>query len=359
MKATKESHSKCWAEWLDRRSISPTLEDANISFNHLLYYSMSRGDSRAKRDRTELDGSGIDDVEIDSGEVGDNEIGKKGQNLSKSKNSSKSKKTESGFLASGVRKTFIELKQAFIKAPILYHYDSECHIRVEMDVSGYAIGGVLSQLISDDSDQWHPVAFFSRKMILAATSYETYNGELSATVEAFKTWRHYLKGSQHEVLVLTDQNNLRRFIETKSLSSRQVRWAQKLFRYHFWIDYYQGKANKADDALSRYPQQGAKKEETLRAKNVKILHRLQSLLAKVSGFSASQLSSSQLSPLHQIFICGITVFPQLCQFWNFLQNEIALESSYTNIRDMRLRLPELEEKDEKAKAFRAAGFPEN
>ena len=87
-------------------------------------------------------------------------------------------------------------------------------------------------------------------MIPAETRYETHNGELLAIVEAFKTWRHYLEGSQHEVLVLTDYNNPHRFIETKSLSSRQVRWAQELSRYHFQIDYCQGKANGVADALS-------------------------------------------------------------------------------------------------------------
>ena len=118
------------------------------------------------------------------------------------------------------------------------------------------------------------MAFFSRKMIQAETRYETHDGELLAIVEAFKTWRHYLKGFKHEVLVLIDHNNLRRFIDTKSLSSRQVRWAQKLSRYHFQIDYCQGKANGAADALSQYLQRSAEEEETLQAENVKILHHL-------------------------------------------------------------------------------------
>ena len=87
-------------------------------------------------------------------------------------------------------------------------------------------------------------------MIPAETRYETYDGELLAIVEAFKTWRHYLKRSQHEVLVLTDHNNLRWFMETKSLSSRQVCLAQKLYCYHFQIDYCQGKANEIANALS-------------------------------------------------------------------------------------------------------------
>ena len=187
-------------------------------------------------------------------------------------------------------------------------------------------------------------------MIPAETRYETHDGELLAIVEAFKTWKHYLEGSQHELLVLTDHNNLRQFMETKSLSSRQVRWAQELSRYHFQIEYRQGKDNGAADALSQYPQQSAEEEETFRSENIKILHRLQSSLAKVSG-----LSTSQLSPLHQIFICGTTVFLRLNQFLNSLRGEMALDSPYiANIKGMRLRLSELQENNEEAKLFRSS-----
>ena len=182
---------------------------------------------------------------------------------------------------------FTELRQAFIKAPILHYFDLKCHIPVETDISGYAIDEVLSQLISDDLGQWHPLAFFSRKMIPAETRYETHNGELLAIIKAFKTWRHYLEESQHEVLILTDHNNLRQFMETKSLSSRQVHWTQKFSYYHFQIDYYQGKGNKAANALFWYPQQNAEEEKILRTKNVKILYCLQPLLARVSGLSVS------------------------------------------------------------------------
>ena len=89
------------------------------------------------------------------------------------------------------------------------------------------------------------------------------------------------------MLILTDHNNLRRFMDMKSLSSKQVCWVQKLSRYYFQINYYQGKANGATDALSQYLQWGVEEEKTLNAKNVKILHRLQSLLARISGFLVS------------------------------------------------------------------------
>ena len=149
-------------------------------------------------------------------------------------------------------------------------------------------------------------------MIPAETRYETHNTELLVIVEAFKTWRHYLEGCKYEVLVLTNHNNLCCFIDTKSLSSCQVWWAKKLFRYYFRIDYCQGKANVAVDALSCYLQRNLAEEKDLQNENTQILHCLQSLMtnASLSGFSIS-LSSLILSPLHQVLICGMYVLPQL------------------------------------------------
>ena len=93
----------------------------------------------------------------------------------------------SDFFTLGARLAFTKLRQVFFKALILYHFDPECHIRIEIDESSYAISGVLSQLTWNDLGQWHPVAFFSQKMISAKTKYETHNGELLAIVQAFKT----------------------------------------------------------------------------------------------------------------------------------------------------------------------------
>ena len=144
-------------------------------------------------------------------------------------------------------------------------------------------------------------------------------------------------------------------MDTKSLSSRQVCWAQKLSCYHFQIDYCQGKANGAADALSRYSQRSAEEENTLRAENVKILYRLQSLLAKISGLS---VNSSHLSTLHQVLICGTYVFPQLNQFWDSLQSGIAHDGPYASIGGINLQLPKLKDNDKEAKVLRAGGLME-
>ena len=255
------------------------------------------------------------------------------------------------FLTPAAKLAFAQLKQAFTEVPILRHFDPERHIRLETDASGYAIGGVLSQL-DIETGQWHPVAYFSRKMIPAETRYETHDGELLAIVEAFKNWRHYLEGCKHEVLVLTDHNNLRRFMDTKSLSPRQVRSAQELSRYNFRIDYRQGKANGAGDALARYPQRSQGEEEVLRAENTRILHRLRSSLtsASISGITSTQ----HLTPPYHVIICGTHVFPQLRQFWDTLRQDLTSEGPYkVSIGGMRLRLQELQEEETQAQMIRA------
>ena len=161
-----------------------------------------------------------EDAEIDSigGDCED-------ETFKRSPLTSKNSNGATGYLTPDAKRAFTQLRQAFNKAPILQHFDPECHIRIETDASGYAIGRVLSQLTSDNLGQWQPVVFYSQKMMPAETRYKTHNGELWAIVEGFKTWRHSLEGCKHEVLVLTNHNNLRRFMDTKNLSFRQVRWA--------------------------------------------------------------------------------------------------------------------------------------
>ena len=210
--------------------------------------------------------------------------------LSKSKKSKNAKSAiqmsirateEPTFLTSVTKDAFNKLRQVFTKTLILWNIDLKCHIQIETNVSGYTIGRVLSQLTSDnltsdyltsDQSQWNLVAYFLRKMIPAEPCYKTHNGKFLAIVEELKTWRYYLEGCKHEVLVLTDYNTFCRFMDTKSLSSRQVCWAQKLSFYHFRINYRQGKANGAADALLHFLQRSHNKEKKLWTENIQIHH---------------------------------------------------------------------------------------
>lgn len=50
------------------------------------------------------------------------------------------------FLTFEARVAFIHRKKMFTKALILYQFDPKCHILIETDVFGFAIGEILNQL---------------------------------------------------------------------------------------------------------------------------------------------------------------------------------------------------------------------
>ena len=115
---------------------------------------------------------------------------------------------------------FAYLKKLFTTAPILCHFILDKQMVVETDASDYALGCVLSQIIDK---KLHPVAFHSRKFNSAEINYEIHDKELLAIVTAFKEWRHYLEGGQHQAIVYTNHKNLEYFMkESRSLNRRQA-----------------------------------------------------------------------------------------------------------------------------------------
>lgn len=62
-------------------------------------------------------------------------------------------------------------------------------------------------------------------MIRTKTQYETHDQKLPVIAEIFKTWHHYLEDCKYKVFVNTDYNNLHWFMDTKSMSFCQIRWA--------------------------------------------------------------------------------------------------------------------------------------
>ena len=65
--------------------------------------------------------------------------------------------------------------------PVLSLPKREGKFRVETNVSGHAIGGVLSQ---EQDGKWKPIVFLSRTMQPAEWNYEIYDKELLAIVKA-------------------------------------------------------------------------------------------------------------------------------------------------------------------------------
>ena len=90
--------------------------------------------------------------------------------------------------------SFLGLKAAFSRAPVLAYYDYSRKTVVETDASNWASGGVLSQY--DDEGRLRPVAFFSAKHTAAECNYEIYDKELLAIVKALEEWRPELQGAE-------------------------------------------------------------------------------------------------------------------------------------------------------------------
>jgi hypothetical protein len=90
------------------------------------------------------------------------------------------------------QKAFKELKEAFIKTSILLHFDFKRRIRLKIDAFDFAISKILFQLI-EETNQWHFIAFFFRKMFAAKRNYEIEENKMLAMIKSCRVFRHYVK----------------------------------------------------------------------------------------------------------------------------------------------------------------------
>ncbi len=147
-------------------------------------------------------------------------------------------------------KAFSRLKQAFTSAPILHHPDPELPFVVEVDASSTGLGAVLSQR-QGSPPKLYPCAYYSKKLSSAERNYDVGDRELLAMKAAFEEWRHWLEGSTHPFLVLTDHKNLEYLRTAKRLNPRQARWSLFFSRFQFTITFRPGSKNTKADSLSR------------------------------------------------------------------------------------------------------------
>ena len=147
------------------------------------------------------------------------------------------------------QRSFNALKHAFTTVPILTHFIPDTPIIVETDASNYAIAGILSITCADR--EIYPVAYYSRTLTAPELNYDTHDKELLAIFEAFRNWRHYLKGSTSPIDVVMDHKNLEYFSTSKVLSRWQARWSEFLSQFNLVICFHPGKLGAKPDTLTR------------------------------------------------------------------------------------------------------------
>jgi hypothetical protein len=126
---------------------------------------------------------------------------------------------------------------------------------IEANSSDYTTGAVLSQLLKEDN-KWHPVAFLLKSLNAVEWNYEIYNKEMLATICALEEWRHFIKGTWHDVGIWTDHRNLEYFMLAKKLNRQQAQWSLYLLHFDFNLHHRPGRTMGKPDTLSRQPDHG-------------------------------------------------------------------------------------------------------
>ena len=111
---------------------------------------------------------------------------------------------------------FQALINAVCTAPILCQLRFEDPFVIDCDASAYTIGTVLQQ--EGEKGKLHPIAFLSRTLHATQQNWNIYDKELFMVIHTLETWRPYLVGNVHKLLIHTDHNNLTYFKAAQKLN---------------------------------------------------------------------------------------------------------------------------------------------
>jgi hypothetical protein len=142
--------------------------------------------------------------------------------------------------------SFVKLKEALAKKPIMRLPDISKEFTIQTDASGIGIGCVLMQRYEDVN---HPVAYASRKLLDRERRYSVEERECLAIMWGIEKFDRYLFGKQF--VIETDHCGLQYMKEGRMKNARVMRWSLALQNYCFKINYIKGCNNVISDYLSR------------------------------------------------------------------------------------------------------------
>ena len=133
------------------------------------------------------------------------------------------------------------LKKALISVPVLRLPDVSKPFRLVTDASNTALAGVLLQ--KDETEDWHPVAYTSRRLRPEERNYHANERETLAVIHALRVWRTNLF---RPFEIITDNQAVTYLLSKKQLSGREARWLDLLADFDMTISHKPGRENIAD-----------------------------------------------------------------------------------------------------------------
>jgi len=94
------------------------------------------------------------------------------------------------------KKTFGELKEKFTKEPVLAALDLDKKMRMEVDVSDYAMEGILS--MKCENGKWRLVVFLLKSLNKTKRNYKIHDKEMLVVIRGLENWRHLLEGAKYK-----------------------------------------------------------------------------------------------------------------------------------------------------------------
>ncbi|XP_036148576.1 uncharacterized protein LOC114254896 [Monomorium pharaonis] len=144
-------------------------------------------------------------------------------------------------------KSFEDLKDALVKAPVLAVFNAKDSTELHCDASSIGFGAVLLQKKADR--KLHPIFYFSKRTTNTESKYHSFELETLAIIYALRRFRNYLIGVKFKIV--SDCNALKLTLDKKDLNPRIARWALELQDYDYTIEHRSGNKMKHVDALSR------------------------------------------------------------------------------------------------------------
>jgi len=94
---------------------------------------------------------------------------------------------------------------------VLAALDSDKKMRMEVNASDYAMGGVL--LMEGEDGLWRLIVFLSKSLNETERNYKIHDKEMLAIIRGLESWRYLLEKVQFKFEIWMDHKNLEYFMK--------------------------------------------------------------------------------------------------------------------------------------------------